>query len=139
MRAAILEALGVSGLEADGIAGDGGLFSLERRGFGQSAHSSQILAAVQQVDGVAWVRLPRARFVLEASTTATVAARLEYRVIAGRKGVAVYRPVPPIDLGDDGASPPLRVFGCTAGSVLALDASHLQLDLVPVDSPEPRP
>jgi hypothetical protein len=139
MRAAILEALGVSGLEADGIAGDGGLFSLERRGFGQSAHSSQILAAVQQVDGVAWVRLPRARFVLEASTTATVAARLEYRVIAGWKGVAVYRPVPPVDLGDDGASPPLRVFGCTAGSVLALDASHLQLDLVPVDSPEPRP
>lgn len=139
MRAAILEALGVSGLEADGIAGDDGLFSLAHRGFGQSAHSSQILAAVQHVEGVAWVRLPRARFVLEATTTTTVAARLERRAIAGRSGVFVVRPVPPVDAGDDGASAPLRVFGCTAGSVLALDASHLQLDLVPVDSPEPRP
>jgi hypothetical protein len=53
----VLEALGVSGEENGGIDGTTGLFGLDHRQFGQSAHVSQILGWVQQVEGVAWVRV----------------------------------------------------------------------------------
>lgn len=56
IRTAIKQALGMSGEEGNGIAGDDGLFSLKHRQFGQPAHISQIVAAVQQVPGVAWVK-----------------------------------------------------------------------------------
>lgn len=56
IRTAIKQALGMSDEEGNGIAGDDGLFSLKHRQFGQPAHISQIVAAVQQVPGVAWVK-----------------------------------------------------------------------------------
>ncbi len=52
----ILTALGSWGLEGDSL-DISGLFGLGRRRFGVGAHVSQILAAVQQIDGVNWVRV----------------------------------------------------------------------------------
>lgn len=43
--------------------GGSGLFSLVNRQFGESAHRSHIIAAVQQIDGVTWVKLTSARFI----------------------------------------------------------------------------
>lgn len=54
-------ALGVSGDEANGIDGDEGLFGLQRRDFHRSVHTSEVIAAIQNVPGVAWVRLQAAR------------------------------------------------------------------------------
>lgn len=57
VRAAILTALGASGEEGNGVDSSKGLFSWQQRQFGESAHGSQIVGAVQNVPGVAWVRL----------------------------------------------------------------------------------
>jgi hypothetical protein len=53
---AIVSALGAWGLDGDSL-NITGLFGLAERRFGQGAHVSQILAAVQQLDGVSWVRV----------------------------------------------------------------------------------
>lgn len=57
----IKEALGMMGEEGNGIESDKGLFSMKSRRFGQGAHVSQIMAFVQQVDGVAWVEVDDAQ------------------------------------------------------------------------------
>jgi len=57
VRAAILTALGATGEEGNGIDSTKGLFSWQQRQFGETAHGSQIVGAVQNVPGVAWVRL----------------------------------------------------------------------------------
>ncbi|KFN42972.1 hypothetical protein [Arenimonas oryziterrae] len=54
-------ALGVLGEEANGLDGRDGLFGLNARDFHQSAHTSQIIAAIQNVAGVSWVQLRAAR------------------------------------------------------------------------------
>ena len=54
-------ALGVIGEEANGLDGRDGLFGLAQRDFHQSAHSSQVIAAMQNVGGVCWVQLRAAR------------------------------------------------------------------------------
>jgi hypothetical protein len=57
VRAAVLEALGATGEEGNGVASDRGVFSWQRRQFGETAHASQIIAAAQNVAGVQWVEL----------------------------------------------------------------------------------
>lgn len=57
VKAAIKTALGLAGEEGNGIDGSEGLFGLKQREFGQGAHSSQIVAAVQNATGVTWVKL----------------------------------------------------------------------------------
>jgi hypothetical protein len=54
VAATIRRALGVVG---GGEEGAGGLFALESRRFGENAHTSQVIGAVQNAAGVAWVRL----------------------------------------------------------------------------------
>lgn len=54
-------ALGVIGEEANNIDAKDGLFGLNRRDFHQSVHTSEIIAAIQNVEGVAWVKLRAAR------------------------------------------------------------------------------
>ncbi len=54
-------ALGIVGEEANGIDAHEGLFGLGRRDFHQSVHTSEIIAAIQNVEGVAWVKLRAAR------------------------------------------------------------------------------
>ena len=56
IRALILGALGSWGPEGDSL-DITGLFGLAERRFGQGAHVSQVLAAVQNIDGVNWVRV----------------------------------------------------------------------------------
>lgn len=57
VRAAVLEALGATGEEGNGVDPGVGLLSWQQRQFGESAHASQIIAAVQNVAGVQWVEL----------------------------------------------------------------------------------
>ena len=59
VRAAILVALGAKGEEGNGIDSSRGLFSWQQRQFGEAAHGSQVVGAVQNVPGVAWVRLTK--------------------------------------------------------------------------------
>ena len=61
VEAAIKIALGLIGEEGNGIETDKGLFSLKVRYFGQGVHRSQIIAAIQQVDGVTWVEIDDAQ------------------------------------------------------------------------------
>jgi hypothetical protein len=56
IEADIVAALGAWGLEGD-APDRSGLFGLGQRRFGQGAHVSQILGAVQQLPGVLWVRV----------------------------------------------------------------------------------
>lgn len=58
---AVKLSLGVSGEEANNIDGKDGLFGLNRRDFHQSIHTSEIIAAIQNVPGVVWVQLRAAR------------------------------------------------------------------------------
>jgi predicted phage baseplate assembly protein len=57
VRAAILLALGARGEEGMGVDSSQGLFSWQRRQFGETVHGSQVISAVQNVAGVVWVRL----------------------------------------------------------------------------------
>ena len=133
MRAAILEALGVAGEEANGIAGDHGLFSLARRQFGQSAHSSQIIAAVQQVTGVSWVTLTAAQPVVELSPQILKPARMAASLLV-KPGPRLFRPSLPL------LTLPLlpkvyKAIPCEDTRVLALDGRHLQLTLAAAADP----
>jgi len=57
LRVAILEALGATGLEGNGVDSSRGLFSWQQRQFGEGVHGSQVIGTVQNVPGVVWVRL----------------------------------------------------------------------------------
>lgn len=57
LRRAILEALGATGLEGNGVDSTRGLFSWQQRQFGEGVHGSQVVGAVQNLPGVTWVRL----------------------------------------------------------------------------------
>jgi hypothetical protein len=61
VREAIQRALGMSGSEGAGSDGGRGLFGLHARRFGENAHTSQIVGAAQQVEGVVWVTLQSAQ------------------------------------------------------------------------------
>jgi len=131
MRIAILEALGVSGEEANGIAGDHGVFSLAERQFGQSAHSSQIIAAVQQVTGVSWVTLTCAQPVIEVSPLIFKFAQpaAVSLLVKPKLKLQVFKPLLPL------LTLPLlpkvyKAIPCEDTRVLALDTQHLQLELV---------
>jgi hypothetical protein len=133
MRAAILEALGVAGEEANGIAGDRGLFSLAERQFGQSAHSSQIIAAVQQVTGVSWVTLTAAQPVIELSPLILNLTQTAVSLLAKPK-LQLFKPLLPL------LTLPLlpkvyKAIPCEDTRVLALDSQHLKLDLVAATDP----
>jgi hypothetical protein len=58
---AIKKSLGLAGEEGNGIDGADGLFGLNARQFAQGAHKSQIVAAVQNTEGVTWVKLKAAQ------------------------------------------------------------------------------
>ncbi len=61
IEVAINLSLGLVGEEGNGILADKGLFSLKQRNFGQGVHRSQIVAAIQQVEGVTWVEIDDAQ------------------------------------------------------------------------------
>ncbi len=108
IKLAIKQALGMTGGEADGIDGGQGLFSLQGLRFGQGVHTSQIVAAVQQVPGVVWVKLNAAQSIPLGSPPATDPVSL---------------PVPAVDLI------PAPTLACGDTFVLALHAKHLIISL----------
>lgn len=100
---AIRIALGPAG--SDVVSGDVGLFGLEQREFHSNVHISQIIAAIQQVPGVVWVRL-RAAQVLPAGDD------------------PLLLPLPLLK------TIPSPTLGCPPRQLLALHDSHLNLALV---------
>jgi hypothetical protein len=101
-------ALGVLGEEANGIDGADGLFGLNTRAFHQSAHTSQIIGAIQNVAGVAWVRLRAAR-------------ALTPTFVATPDGDPGLMPLPTLELM------PSATIACPRHSLLALHTRHLVL------------
>lgn len=132
LRPLILRALGVSegDIDDDGLPADQqGLFDWRRRQFGEGVHGSQVVAAVQQVVGVNWVRL------VSMST------------------LPVLLPLLPLLPGAAAASPPTttlnttlvlnlpptrRSIACPGDRVLTLSESALQLQLA-ADKEGPAP
>ncbi|HEX3141839.1 MAG TPA: hypothetical protein VHQ87_17420, partial [Rhizobacter sp.] len=113
LRPLILEALGAAGAEGDGVDASRGLFSWQQRQFGQGVHGSQIVAAVQNVDGVAWVRL----------TSLSVAA--PPLLLLPNLGLSLSTP-----LVLKAAVPPTqRSLACAGDRLLALDVAALQLQM----------
>jgi len=129
MRGAILEALGVSGEEANGIAGDHGLFSLAKRQFGQSAHSSQIVGAVQQVLGVSWVTLTSAQPVLEPSPLISTFGQSAAVSLLVKSRPTLFTPLLPV-LRLPVLPKVYKAIPCEDTRVLALASQHVKLDLV---------
>jgi len=106
---AIKLSLGLSGEEANGIDGKHGLFGLNRRDFHQSVHSSEIIAAIQNVPGVAWVKLRAARALPTGTPPQTDPSLI---------------PLPTMNLI------PSPLLPCSAHFLLALHTRHLVLGFV---------
>jgi hypothetical protein len=107
VTAAIKQALGLAGEEGDGIDGADGLFGLNRRQFGQNAHTSQIIGAVQNASGVTWVKLLGAQVLALGSPPETDPAAL------AKPSLDIVQPV----------------LACTTERLLALHSLHLTLSL----------
>src|SRR5205085_1587350 len=114
VRPAIQRALGIAGNEADGVDGSRGVFGLHARRFGEGAHTSQIVAAVQQVDGVLWVTIEAAEVIPLGSPPATDPMTLV---------------TPCYDWIPSDAIP------CGDAFILALHAKHLTLNLTSAPAP----
>jgi len=113
VRAAILLALGAAESSSDVSAVEEGLFGWRRRQFGQGVHGSQVVASVQNVPGVVWVRL-ESLGIAEPSFN-------------GRLAIQINR-VSPFLVGRlTGAT--RRVLPCDSDSILALDAASVALSL----------
>ena len=110
VNAGIVAALGAA--SADGSEPAKGLFSWQQRRFGEGAHGSQIIAAIQNVPGVLWVEL----------TAASV------------KGLFTLLLQRPFHIS--AALPEWHSIACPADSMLALDASDLTLSLTQAHTSE---
>ena len=112
MEAGIKLALGLIGEEGDGLETEEGLFSLAMRYFGQGAHRSQILAAVQQAEGVTWVEVDDAQSLDLGDPPET----------------------DPDELADPAVVSTSKNIGCAPTRILALHSNHLDLSLVQDDT-----
>lgn len=111
LAAEIREALGV----AAGVTEPAdGLFGFAARRFGQDAHVSQVIGAIQNVDGVAWVRVDAFQPLAQGTPPQTDPLAL---------------PAP---------AAPLRheAVGCEAQGLLALHEAHLRLSLARIATAE---
>ncbi len=102
-------AIGVQGDEANGIDGKDGLFGLNRHDFHQSVHTSEIIAAIQNVTGVEWVHLRAAK-----TFGLTSLIQADPTLI----------PLPSINLI------PSPLLPCSTNCLLALHTRHLVLGFV---------
>lgn len=113
VRAAILLALGAAAPSSDVTAVEEGLFGWRRRQFGQEVHGSHVVASVQNVPGVVWVRL-ESLGIAEPVFSIRLAAQPDW--------------LPSLSLGRlTGAT--RRVLLCDSDSILALDAASVSLSL----------
>jgi hypothetical protein len=112
VRLAILEALGATGEEGSGVDSSLGLFSWQRRQFGEGVHGSQVVGAVQNVTGVAWVRLAEL----------SAAGMRRSMPTTSIMPLAPARPIAMIPTT-------LRSLACAGDRLLALQSAALQLQL----------
>lgn len=108
IKIAVKLALGLSDEEDNGVETETGLFSLKQRYFGQNAHRSQILAAVQQVEGVVWVEIDDAQALDLGFPPETDPLQLAAPVSASMD----------------------KVIACLPTRILALHSTHLNLTLL---------
>jgi hypothetical protein len=102
-------AMGVLGEQANGIDGKDGLFGLNRRDFHQSVHTSEVIAAIQNVTGVVWVTLRSAQLLSLGSPSQTDPTLIEF---------------PPLNVI------PSPLLACQENHLLALHTRHLMLGFV---------
>ena len=105
VEAGIMSALGAAA--DDGIASAAGLFGWQRRRFGEGAHGSQIVGAIQNVPGVRWAEL-----------TGASTGSLDHLLVLRRRFHPERLP-----------AAEWRAIACPADSMLALDAADLVLSL----------
>ncbi len=105
-------ALGLIGEEDNGITSDSGLFSIKQREFAQGTHRSQILAAMQQVEGVSWVEIDDAQLLELGDPVETDALNL----------------IKPVVVSTD-----IKIV-CPPNRILALHSAQLDLSLIMDDS-----
>lgn len=143
LRPLILRALGVSegDIDDDGLPADQqGLFDWRRRQFGEGVHGSQVVAAVQHVVGVNWVRLV---------SMSTVPVLLPLLPLLPGSAVATASPLTlaePLLLSTTTLATPLvlnlpptrRAIACPGDRVLTLSESALQLQIA-ADKEGPAP
>ena len=91
-----------------------GLFGFKQRQFGQDAHVSQVIGLVQQVDGVAWVRVDAFAPIPLGSPPQTDPTAL---------------PIPVVNVRNE-------AIACAAQSMLAVHDAHLALNLAIVADAE---
>ena len=110
---AIEAELGVGGRDGGGIDVFPGLFGLDRRDFRQSVHTSEIIGAIQNVPGVAWVTLQAAAPLALGTPPETDPANL---------------PLPAVDLIPTPAIP------CVPRALLSLQRRHLVMGFVAAEA-----
>ena len=106
---AIDTALGIGGRDGGPLDVFEGLFGLDRRDFGQPVHISEIVGAIQNVPGVAWVTLQAAAPLALGAPPEADPANL---------------PLPAIDVI------PAPVIACPTPALLSLQRHHLVLEFV---------
>jgi hypothetical protein len=109
LTCAAKQALGVLGEEGNGIDGQDGLFGVRRREFHASVHTSEIVAALQNLPGVLWVQL-HAAHILAVDTPPPVDPALI--------------PLPGTN------SIPTALLACPMHALMALHTRHLLLTFV---------
>jgi predicted phage baseplate assembly protein len=105
--AAVKQAIGLAGEEGNGIDGSEGLFGLKTRAFGQGAHPSQIIGAVQNAMGVTWVNLKAAQII----------------------NLGTPPQIDPTQLAKPGVDIVNSTLACPDDRLLALHATHFTLSL----------
>ena len=111
LESEIREALGVA---AGATEPADGLFGFAARRFGQDAHVSQVIGAIQNVDGIAWVRLDAFQPLAQGTPPET-------------DPLAIPAPMTPLRH---------EAVGCEARGLLALHETHLRLSLARVANAE---
>lgn len=106
IESAIFSALGIQ--TTNDLDNDEGLFSLAQRRFGQNVHVSQVLAAIQQVEGVQWVEVDALQALDMGSPIETDPEKLILPAVLLRK----------------------ELVPCDSSRVLALHERHFSLNLV---------
>ena len=107
IEAAVRQSLGLGGEEAEDAEAGPGLFALAAREFGQDAHVSQIIGAVQNVPSVTWVEVDAAQPIDQGDPAVTDPMELDKPLPARRD----------------------EVVACDTDRTLSLHERHLDLSL----------
>jgi predicted phage baseplate assembly protein len=126
VQKAIKKALGLTGEEDNSSMVAVGLFALRNRNFGQDEYASRIAAAIQNVDGVLWVKITALRLLAndaddpsenDSCSFSAASDPSELILLAEQKDLSA-------------------VIACNSRHILSLFTEHLQLSPVSVPSAE---